>query len=417
GSISGRPLVTLATVKGDVHDIGKNIVAVVLRCGGFNVLDLGVMVDPERIIEEAVKNNASAIGLSGLITPSLHEMCVIAEMMEKKGLSIPLFVGGATTSDLHTAVKIAPLYSGAVVHTKDAASLPGAVKDFTGENFEGKLIELRKAQKKLCDSFHSSTPLLSLTEARKKGRKVRYPAQEPKMKGVFNMTVALKDLVSLINWRAFLSEWKLNPADASLILEGSLNDSESSRLIDDAIKILDSLKGNAKAKVIVTGARSNNDDIILENGTVIPTLRSLTPNPISGNTVAMSDYIYTDGDHLALFAVTLAGSGIPEEILRLKDSDEYRSLLLQSLSHRLAEAATEWIHRHILHEVWGIDEKTGIRPAVGYPSLPDQSLLFTLNEILGYKEMGIEISENGALYPTATTSGLIIAHPDSRYFE
>ncbi|MDE5807169.1 MAG: methionine synthase [Muribaculaceae bacterium] len=413
---SANPVVVLATVKGDVHDIGKNIVAVVLRCGGFDVEDLGVMVEPEKIISTAKEHGAAAIGLSGLITPSLHEMAVVAEMMEKEGLKIPLFVGGATTSDLHTAVKIAPLYSGAVVHTYDAASLPGAVKEFiySPEASAG----LKIKQEKLRNEYSLSASLLPLDEARKRGSQVKEPAKTPIKKGELKFSIPVRNLESLINWRAFLSEWDMNPAAISKIKrEGLSENDEASKLVADAKMILKDLDCNVSAKVVISEAYSENDNIVLRNGIIMPTMRSLTPNRVSGKTFALSDFIFSGGDHIGLFAVSVAGSGIPEEIERLKSADEYRSLLLQSLSHRLVEAATEWLHRYARKEIWDIDATTGIRPAVGYSSLPDQSLVFLLDEMLDYTSMGIKVTEHGALSPSATTTGLIIAHPDSRYFE
>ena len=417
-SDSRRPLVVMATVKGDVHDIGKNIVAVVLRCSGFEVEDLGVMVDPEKIINTAKEMNAVAIGLSGLITPSLHEMGVIAGMLEKEELDIPLFVGGATTSDLHTAVKLAPLYSGAVVHTSDAASLPPVIKEFTGNGYPSALAEHKAKQEKIRNEYEGKAPQLSLAEAQERAAKVEMPAPAPLKTGEFILEIPIQEVSPLINWRAFLSEWNLNPADADKQHRcecGSCH--ESDRLINDAKDFLSSLNCTIKSKVIITDAHAEGDIIIIGDKLTLPTLRSLTPNPVTGQTYAMSDFIFSEGDYIGLFAVTLAESGIPEQIESLRQSDEYRSLLLQSLSHRLAEAATEWMHRYVRKELWGIEENTGIRPAVGYSSLPDQSLVFLLDEMLDYTSLGIHTTEHGALSPSATTTGLIIGNPASRYFE
>ncbi len=421
-SVSRRPVVVLATVKGDVHDIGKNIVAIVLKCGGFEVIDLGVMVEPEVIIETALKNEAAAIGLSGLITPSLHEMGVVAEMMGKRGMSIPLFIGGATTSDLHTAVKIAPIYSGAVVHTSDAASLPGIMKRFTASDSSETLIKHRTSQEKIREDYNKSkktAQTFSFAEAQKNRSAVSSPAPSPLKKGEFVIKVPFKQVVPLINWRAFLAEWKFNPAEAPEIL-ARIEDqpsSEASSLVKDAFSLLQTLEGEATVKVVISEAKSDGDDIVLENGLVIPTLRSLKPEYTTGNSLAMSDFIFSGGDHIGLFAVTLAGSGIPEEIERLKATDEYRALLLQSLSHRLAEAATEWMHNHVRKEIWGLEKNSGIRPAIGYSSLPDQSLVFLLDKLLDYSSLGISVTEHGALSPSATTTGLIIGHPSAKYFE
>lgn len=418
-SSSHNPVVVLATVKGDVHDIGKNIVSIVLKCGGFDVVDLGVMVEPDMILETAINRNAAAIGLSGLITPSLHEMSVVAEMMEKGGLKIPLFIGGATTSDLHTAVKIAPLYSGAVVHTHDAASLPGIMKRFISHVSSQEATKALKEEQEFLRANHlnSSSPL-SLSDARERCSAVDSPAPSPRKTGKFIIDIPVEAVIPLINWRAFLSEWKLNPADAPAALNNSdTSSSEATKLIQDALSMLNRIKATIKAEIVITEAHSDGDNIVLSEGLVIPTLRSVQANPISGKTMAISDFIFRNGDNIGFFAVTLAESGIPEEIELLKGSDDYSSLLLQSLSHRLAEAATEWTHRYVRKEIWGIEDNVGIRPAIGYSSLPDQSLVFLLDPILNYSSLGIKLTEHGALYPSATTTGLIIAHPSSRYFE
>ncbi|MCM1450836.1 MAG: methionine synthase [Clostridium sp.] len=412
-----RPLVVLATVKGDVHDIGKNIVAIVLRCGGYDVLDLGVMVEAETIVESAIENKAAAIGLSGLITPSLHEMGVVALLMQERGLDIPLFVGGATTSDLHTAVKIAPLYSGAVVRTGDAASLPSAIaKHIDAEGAEMAREELARTQQRLRDEYAISVPLLSLDEARKRADSVEFSAQAPLHPGVHEFKISVSEAAPLINWRAFLKEWGLDVSG-----EASEHDKrEAERLTRDARGMLGGMDGKLSAKVIIANACGEGDDIVAEmpdkTKLRIPTLRSLAPNPTTGKCLAMSDFVCADGDYIGIFCVTVAGSGIGEASAKLKGEDEYGALMLQSLSHRLAEAATEWMHRHARRVLWGIGDKEGIRPAVGYSSLPDQSIVKILDKALDYASMGVSVTEHGALYPSGTTTGLIIGHPSARYF-
>lgn len=409
-----RPLIVLATVKGDVHDIGKNIVAIVLRCSGFEVLDLGVMTPPERIIETAVKNNAAAIGLSGLITPSLHEMTIVADMMQRHGMTIPLFVGGATTSDLHTAVKIAPCYSGPVVHTTDAATLPGTLTLFTSPDTKDEAINnLREQQQRLRDGYASRSSTLTLDEARKRAAVVDSPAPAPRHIGTYMLDIDIASVIPLINRRAFLSEWNLDPSDDTT--------PEAVRIINDATSLLHHISGPVKSKVIITDAhRDDNDNIIIgqeESQLILPTLRSLTPNPVNGKCLALSDFIAPESDHIALFTVTVAGSDIPETIAKLRETDEYSALLLQSMAHRIVEAATEYTHRYVKEQLWGLDNNTGIRPAIGYSSLPDQSLVLLLDSIIGYRSLGITITEHGALSPSATTTGLIIGHHTSRYFE
>ncbi len=412
--LSARQLVVLATVKGDVHDIGKNIVATVLRCAGYEVEDLGVMTPAEKIIETAVAKNAVAIGLSGLITPSLHEMGVVAEMMEQKGMTIPLFVGGATTSDVHAAVKLAPRYSGPVVRTGEAASLPGVLARFVDPGTQDEMFEaLRSDQQLLMREYMSAVPQISLEDARNRSMKVVEEVIEPILPGEHEIEISIAEASPRINWRAMLKEWNLDPQD--------MESEEAKKLLFDARMLLMDIKGTIKAKVFLLSCHSEGDDIVVEYAggkfLRLPTLRSCTPNPVTGICLAVSDFIRSEGDYIGLFAVTVAGSGIEERIEELSKEDEYRSLLLQSLSHRLVEAATDRMHRHVRKYMWGIGIRQGIRPAIGYPSLPDQSLVKELDKIIDYKGMGITVTERGALSPSATTTGLILAHPQSRYFE
>lgn len=411
-----RPLMVLATVKGDVHDIGKNIVAIVMRCSGFDVIDMGVMTPPEEIIAKAIEKEAAVIGLSGLITPSLHEMCVVAKMMERKGLRIPLFVGGATTSDLHTAVRIAPLYEGPVVHTGDAATLPGTVRMFTsGENVDGVSAELTTRQDELRREYGQRDGYLSLSEARERAHHTETGAPEPLYKGEKEYVFTLDDLLPLINWRAFVHAWGLKPKD--ITEKGS----EASRVIADGKRLLGRESGGlVKARVRVYPARGDGDDIVLESDSGelrLPMMRSVKPNVSTGECECQSDYLRSDGDWLGVFAVTVAGSGMSSRMESGGVEDEYESLLYQSLSHRLAEAGTELMHRRMREEVWGIPAGCGVRPAIGYPSLPDQSLVFEVDKLMRYAELGITLTGHGALYPSATTTGFIFGSEGSRYFE
>ncbi|MCM1291825.1 MAG: methionine synthase [Prevotella sp.] len=406
-----RPLIVLATVKGDVHDIGKNIVATVMRCSGFDVEDMGVMTPPESIVSRAKERGASAIGLSGLITPSLHEMGVVASMMEESGMRIPLFVGGATTSELHTAVKIAPCYSGAVVHTGDAASLPGAVKEFIGEESDKALAELAVRQERIREDFNGEGERLSLMEARKRRFMVSAPSDVPRKPGAHILEIGVEDIEGLINWRAMLSEWKLDP-------NGDDRNQERNRLLGDAHRLLGKIEGKLKCKVMLLPSVSEMDDIVVDcNGGKVrlPMLRSIAPQPVSGMCLSQSDYLRAEGDWLGVFVVTTAGSGIPELIEKLRGEDEYEGLLLQSLSHRLAEAGTEYMHRLVREELWGLPEGCGVRPAVGYASMPDQSLVFELDKLLDYRSFGVKVTEHGALWPSSTTTGLIFGNKESRY--
>lgn len=401
---SGRIMV-IATVKGDVHDIGKNIVAVVMRCSGFKVIDLGVMVPAKDIIDAAKREKADVIGLSGLITPSLREMAEVALLMQAEGLTIPLCVGGATTSELHTAVKLAPLYSGGVVHTADAASLPRVATLLANPvTREAALADIAGKQQALRDSYAGKSPRLTLADARERADAVTGPASAPCVApGVYDFDLVSADVADLINWRAFLGEWSMNPAEPS---------DEAERLTADAKKVVEDLADQKviKARAVVCRAhRTVNDEIVLNDGTLtLPMARALEPNSATGRCLSLSDFVAESDDHIALFAVTAK--------LPVNGTTDYPDMMRQIVAHRLAEASTEWLHRRVCTELWNLPERSGIRPAVGYPSLPDQSLIFRLDSLLHYNDLGITLTSTGAMSPSASTSGLIILHPSARYF-
>ncbi len=406
GATPGRTMV-LATVKGDVHDIGKNIVAVVMRCSGFHVIDLGVMVPADEIVRRAREANADFVGLSGLITPSLREMADVASLMQAEGLRIPLFVGGATTSALHTAVKLAPLYDGGVIHTTDAAAMPQVAQNLTDPATRAEVLRSIAAEQEALRATHKekSHRHLSLEQARALSEAVSAPAPSPLASpGVYDFELTVAEVVPLINWRAFLGEWRM-PADG--------NTDEAERLIADARRLLDSIASERiiKARAVLCEARrkSDSDAIVLDGSALtLPTARSLDPNPATGRCPSLCDFVATAGDHIALFAVT-AG-------LHVDGTTDYDDMLRQTVAHRLAEAATEWLHRHVSTELWGLPVKTGVRPAVGYPSLPDQSLIFDLDHLLHFDQLGIALTSTGAMSPSASTAGLILLHPAARYF-
>lgn len=452
-----RPKMVIATVKGDVHDIGKNIVSVIMRCNGYDVIDLGVMVPAETIVERARSENADIVGLSGLITPSLEEMCNVARLMERTGLTMPLFIGGATTSDLHTAIKIAPLYSSSVVHTRDAAQMPGRVKEFIDPataDEAGRL--LLDEQERLRNASDAPVRLLSLAEARalRPHAAPGHTVTERITPKPLSYEWDIDTLRPLINWRAFLAAWKLDASLASLAPDArnagpghNISKAPSSqkqakaiearRLLKDADDVLASLaaKGlGVKAIVDCRPACSTHDDEILisaESGRfAIPTLRQqLDDNGLPR--VALSDFINPaapDGspdDFTGIFAVS-TGAKIQQLIDDVAATDEYMGLVYRTVADRLAEAATEATHRQALHD-WGYTdgdvnlsdleiEMQSIRPAVGYPSLPDQSLVFIIDRILDLKRIELVPTESGALNPPASTAGLIILNPKSRYF-
>lgn len=389
-----RPHMVIATVKGDVHDIGKNIVATVMRCSGFRVTDLGVMVPPERIIDTAIATHADIIALSGLITPSLEEMCRVARMLQERGLRIPLFVGGATTSDMHTAVKIAPLYSAPVVRTADAASLPQKALRIheLAPTIAAEQDELRR-------QFRLKESMLTPEEARIRAEAVTTPAATPLHTGTFEFQPSVSELADLVNWRAFLGEWSVTP---------DFDDESVKRLLAEARNELNALKAQINVRIMLLPAHRSAPEEIAVSDITIPTPRTRIPNPVTGKCPSLADYVAEANDHLGVFAVCVSSdfSGL----------DDYRSLMRRILCHRLAEAATGWLHNRVRAELWGIGEECGIRPAVGYPSLPDHSLIFTLNKLIDLDSLGISLTENGAMSPDASTCGLIFGHPSSRYF-
>lgn len=451
---STRRKIVIATVKGDVHDIGKNIVSVIMRCNGYEVIDLGVMVPAETIIDRAIKENADIVALSGLITPSLEEMCNVARLMERAGLTMPLFIGGATTSDLHTALKIAPLYSAPVVHTHDAAQMPGRIKAFIDNDTRIKAEQQLQAEQQRMRSMSEITPrLLSIEEAR--SRKGHFDTDAQLRNRIINEKHLydwnIDTLRPLINWRAFLAAWKIDASYASLApgnknqcscnhcnnTPSSLNQAkaiEAQRLLNDADEALTHIAteiGSIKAVVASFPAYSTDDDEIVINTSsdtfTIPTLRQQA-NVDGEYCLALADFIGQQNeslptDHIGLFAVS-GGMGMQQLIEKIADADEYKGLIYRTVADRLAEAATEATHRQALIDWHYSDIKfsipdanlNSIRPAVGYPSLPDQSLVFILDNILDFSKISMLPTETGALNPPASTAGLIILNPKARYF-
>ncbi|MBD5355375.1 MAG: methionine synthase [Bacteroides sp.] len=456
---SKKGKVVFATVKGDVHDIGKNIVSIVLACNNYEVIDLGVMVPAEKIVSTAIAEKPDFVCLSGLITPSLEEMVRVVELMEKSGLRIPVMVGGATTSRVHTAVKIAPCYSAPVIHASDASQNPliaaHLLDSATREDYIGCLREeyaaLRERERL------RNIPKIPLEEARARSVRTKlkpYTPVIPVKPGRTVIDIPVADLIPYINWRFFFNAWKI-PGDYSSVV--TVGDSPAERqewiasncpelpakgevilhLYSDAATLLRQLAADgatACAVVTLTPAHSEGDDLVITlpdslSGDAeirIPTLRSQIPEGDSP-TRSLADYLQTDNDYIGAFAVTVNLSR-QEEKFGYND-ESYESLLLQSLAHRLAEAASEYLHARVRRELWGYAAEenitpadmfrghyAGIRPAVGYPSLPDQKLTFALDPLIRFDEIGVTLTENGAMEPSATVCGLYLAHPEASYF-
>ncbi|HOM62576.1 MAG TPA: methionine synthase [Dysgonamonadaceae bacterium] len=451
--------ILLATVKGDVHDIGKNIVSIVLACNNYEIVDLGVMVPPEKIIEAVRREQPDIVGLSGLITPSLEEMSVVAAEMEKAGFSIPLLIGGATTSKLHTALKIEPKYSqGAVVYVKDASQSPAAVANLLNAEGKSDFVEsVRNEYRVLRESGREkSVELVSLAKARQKKFKVDWSGFEPDVPRQLGRSVlqhiSVSEIVPFIDWKFFFHTWNLSAKFASVKNVDSCGNcrsqwlatfrederdkaQEAARLYDDAREMLRSFIANdvpyIHAVVGFYEAQSESDTIFIADRP-FPMLRQQRKNE-KDEYLCLSDFIAPvesgKKDYIGAFAVT-AGAGAESQLKKYEnEGDEYAVLLMKSLLDRLAEAATEWLHAKVRREFWGYaaDESLtvaemfavkyrGIRPAVGYPSIPDQSVNFPLHEILHSEEIGISLTENGVMYPNASVSGLFFAHPQAKYF-
>ena len=450
--------VLFATVKGDVHDIGKNIVSIVLACNNYEVIDLGVMVPAEVIVQKAIEEKPDLVCLSGLITPSLEEMAHVAEEMQKAGLTIPLMVGGATTSKLHTAVKIAPHYDFPVIHVLDASQNPLiAAKLLNPATHDVYVAELTQEQEALRASMaQKKEELVSLTEARQHPVSIdwkNYTPVVPHQMGVYELPVVpVEELIPYIHWTFFFSAWKLAGRYAEITqihgcdscramwLAGFPENerakaAEAMQLYKDATRLLDRLVAEkvacCKAIYGFFPAYSEGDTIHIGDH-LLPTLRQQVKRP-EAIYKSLADYVMPAAeqrtDYLGAFVVT-AGIGLESWMEQYQaEGDTYNAMLLQTLSDRLAEALAEYLHERVRKEFWGYapDEQLsiadlykvkyqGIRPAIGYPSLPDQRLNETLDELLGMQRIGVRLTENGAMYPTASVSGLYFAHPAAQYF-
>lgn len=461
GARSAAGKILLATVKGDVHDIGKNIVGVVLACNNYEVIDLGVMVPPERILEAIEIEKPDLVGLSGLITPSLEEMAIVAEHMSKAGLDIPLLIGGATTSKLHTALKIEPMYrGGGVIYTKDASQLPPVVANIL--NPDTRIPFLQSIQDEYAEmrSRHTEAPrqLLTLEQARAKALQIDWhamPPIKPREQGRFVLRdIALEDVVPYLNWKFFYYAWGLAPKYASIAtiddcagcrsawMAGFPADEqerarEAAQLYDDARNLLREIVerrlSRLQAVFSILPAYADGDNIYID-GVPYPMMRAQQVNG-KGVCPCLSDFVAPSqaevDDYIGAFAVTAGHESEYLEALygSAHQADEYTTFLIKSLLDRLAEATTEWLHRQVRRHYWGYvpDEELsveevlaerykGIRPAVGYPSIPDQSMNFPLHDLLHATEIGISLTENGVMYPNASVSGLIFAHPEAKYF-
>jgi len=435
--------VLMATVKGDVHDIGKNIVGVVLGCNNYRVIDLGVMVSADKILDAAISENVDIIGLSGLITPSLDEMVHVAKEMERRGMHLPLLIGGATTSRTHTAVKIAPSYSGAVVHVLDASRAVPVAGNFVNS-------ELRSAYENSIRTEYAAVradyalrseekAYVTIEQARESGfiLDTLKAAPAPKKLGITVFDdVSLAALREFIDWTPFFQSWELR-GKYPVIFDDAVVGSEAKKLFDDAQVLLDSIikESSIKARAVcgLFPAYREGDDIVVEQ-TRLHMLRQQSKKAPGIPQRCLADYIADAAsgcsDHIGAFVVT-AGEGVDALCAKFEaDNDDYSSIMVKAIADRLAEACAEWLHAKVRTDLWGYatdeqlsnealvqEEYQGIRPAPGYPACPDHTEKATLFALLQAETaIGVQLTENFAMSPASSVSGWFLAHPDARYF-
>jgi 5-methyltetrahydrofolate--homocysteine methyltransferase len=432
GADRGQGKIVMATVKGDVHDIGKNIVGVVLGCNNYEVTDLGVMVPAAVILDTAVAEGADAVGLSGLITPSLDEMVNVATEMQRRGLKLPLLIGGATTSRQHTAVRIAPAYDGTTVHVLDASRVAGVVSDLLDDDRAQVLAGTNRAEQERLREQHENSrrsPLLTLEQARANREQVPFDdLPTPAFTGLRAVQPDLTALRGMIDWQFFFLAWELKGKYPAI-----LDQPVARELFDDANALLDQIIAGghfqAQGAYGFWPAHSDNDDILVSPGRGeigLPMLRQQTAKPAGRPNRCLSDYIAPAGDHLGGFAVAIHGA---EKLAASYEAngDDYQSIMVKALADRLAEAFAEHIHLQARRDWYEPDADPavedlhaerfrGIRPAFGYPASPDHSAKRTLFGLLNAEQLGMSLTESCAMTPAASVSGLLFAHPSSRYF-
>ncbi|MEN9969483.1 MAG: hypothetical protein RIR94_1687 [Bacteroidota bacterium] len=450
GKQSAAGKILLATVKGDVHDIGKNIVGVVLACNNYEIIDLGVMVAPQVIIQTAIEQNVDAIGLSGLITPSLDEMVHLAKEMERAGLSIPLLIGGATTSKVHTAVKIEAHYpSGAVIHVLDASRSVTVVESLLGAKKPAFMSALRADYEKIRvhhAKHQAAKELLSLAQAQANALQLEFNTETiavPKHLGVQLHEPSIETLVPYIDWTPFFQTWDLH-GKYPQILSDTVVGEAATKVFEDAQQLLGQLINDktivCKGLSGLFAANAQGDDIFIQDpnsGNTLHTqitLRQQTKKVAGQPNIALADFIAPKSsglqDYIGAFVVT-AGLGIEKYIAQFEaNHDDYNSIMVKALADRLAEAFAEYLHAVVRKETWGYapqenlenqaliaESYRGIRPAPGYPACPDHLEKLGIFKLLDAEaQIGVSLTESLAMWPAASVSGWYFAHPDAKYF-
>ncbi|EQA97081.1 methionine synthase [Sphingobium baderi] len=438
----GKGKVVMATVKGDVHDIGKNIVGVVLQCNGFEVIDLGVMVPWQDILKAANENDADMIGLSGLITPSLDEMVTVAQEMQRADMSMPLLIGGATTSRVHTALRIDPAFTGPVVHVLDASRAVGVATALVSQTQKTDFVQKTKddyEHVRVARANKGQSALLSLEDARANAFEIdeNLKPPRPRLPGVHRFPDwDLKDLRDYIDWTPFFRAWELAGNYPAILTDDIVGESAAS-LFADAQKMLDRIIDEkwltARGVAGLWPCAREGDDIIVhvedERHVHLPMLRQQIAKREGRANMCLADFISPDGDWIGGFAVSL--HGIEPHLARFKNAiDDYSDILLKALADRLAEAFAERLHHYVRTALWGYaegeqltnealikEQYRGIRPAPGYPACPEHSLKPLLFDMLdAHHATGITLTESFAMLPTAAVSGFYFGHPQAEYF-
>ncbi|GEL10907.1 methionine synthase (B12-dependent) [Flavobacterium glycines] len=449
GDKEGNGKILMATVKGDVHDIGKNIVSVVLACNNYEIIDLGVMVPPEKIIAAALEHEVDIIGLSGLITPSLDEMVFLAKELDKRNMKVPVMIGGATTSRAHTAVKIAPQYKATVVHVNDASRAVTVAGNLLDDNKETYTDGIREEYDAFRESFLNRSRdknFLSIEDARKNKLQLdwaNYSPKKPNFIGTKSVEVDLDVLVPYIDWTPFFQTWELYGKYPAILTDEVVGEQASS-VFKDAQAMLDVILKEKKLQAkgiygIFPANQVNDDDIQLydEKGKETEkflTLRQQSQKTKGAPNIALADFIAPKDngvtDYMGAFCVT-TGFGVDEWADEYRDNlDDYNSIMVKALGDRFAEAFAEYLHEKVRKEFWGYDAEEslsneelikesykGIRPAPGYPACPDHLEKPTIWKLLNVeKEIGVTLTESMAMWPAASVSGYYFGNPESRYF-
>jgi 5-methyltetrahydrofolate--homocysteine methyltransferase len=444
GITTAKGKMVIATVKGDVHDIGKNIVAVVLRCNGYEVTDLGVMVPQHTILDKVTELGADLVGLSGLITPSLDEMISVATEMTRRGMKQPLLIGGATTSGKHTAVKVAPAYAGPTVHVPDASLAVGVMGKLLSADRDAYIAEVQAKQASVREAHVSAQkrPLLTLEQARARKPKLVFDDSTiaaPNFLGTRNLELDISELAKWIDWSPFFHTWELSGRYPAILDDPKKGDAARKVFADGKAllaKIIDGKLLQARATYGFFRANSVDEQVVVfDPGTHAETARFPLPRQLEDKEVcySLADFIAPLGqanDYLGAFIVT---AGIGTDAIAAayeKDHDDYTAIMAKALADRLAEAAAEWLHHRVRTVDWGYapaeqlstaellaETYRGIRPAFGYPACPahePKGTLFALLDNATHHQ--VTLTESFAMYPTASVSGLYFAHPQAKYF-